>query len=178
MKISWKNIENWRSWKTRFFWGGHFEFFESAILNFFLLHFSEKRSPFIWGIIFFCTMDGFSRILEKKLSKLLCTRLYLFDSDIFFFAILTRVNLWGTIKTTNKLELWNTLSYSGQPYFFETGSQAFRNNYKILSLFVLIFTQPMLQRQPHYMELRSLILKPYLFGRPNPISAIISWIIS
>ena len=76
MKISWKNIENWRSWKMRFFWDGHFEFFESAILNFFLLHFSEKRSPFIRGIIFFCTMDGFSRILEKKLSELLCTRLY------------------------------------------------------------------------------------------------------
>ena len=27
MKISWKNIENWRSWKMRFFWVGHFEFF-------------------------------------------------------------------------------------------------------------------------------------------------------
>ena len=52
------------------FWVGHFDFF--------LLHFSEKRSPFIWGIIFFCTMDGLSRILEKKLSELLCTRLYLF----------------------------------------------------------------------------------------------------
>ena len=77
MKISWKNIENWRSWKTRFFWGGHFEFFESAILNFFLLHFSEKPRTFIWGIIFFCTMDSFSRILEKKLSELLCTRLYI-----------------------------------------------------------------------------------------------------
>ena len=78
MKISWKNIENWRSWKMRFFWGGHFEFFKSAILNFFLPHLSEKPSPFIWGIIFFCTMDGFSRILEKKLSELLCTRLYLY----------------------------------------------------------------------------------------------------
>ena len=33
----------------RFFWGGHFEFFKSAILNFFLLHISEKPSPFIWG---------------------------------------------------------------------------------------------------------------------------------
>ena len=30
---------------------------------------------YVWGIIFFCTMDGFSRILEKKLSELLCTRL-------------------------------------------------------------------------------------------------------
>ena len=54
----------------------HFEFSESAILNFFLLHLSEKSSPFILGIIFFCTMDGFSTILQKKLSELLCTRLY------------------------------------------------------------------------------------------------------
>ena len=76
MKFSWKNIENWRSWKMSFFWGGHFEFFKSAILNFFLLHLCEKSSPFIWGNIFFCTMDGFSRILEKKLCHLLCTRLY------------------------------------------------------------------------------------------------------
>ena len=35
---------------------------------------------------FFCTMDGFSRILEKKLSELLCTRLYIatyFDCSHF-----------------------------------------------------------------------------------------------
>ena len=38
------------------FWVGHFELF--------LLHFSEKPSPFIWGIIFFCIMDDSSRILE------------------------------------------------------------------------------------------------------------------
>ena len=77
MKFSWKNIKNWRSWKMMFFWGGHFEFSKSAILNFFLLHLCEKSSPFIWGIIFFCTMDGFSRILEKRLSQLICTRLYM-----------------------------------------------------------------------------------------------------
>ena len=62
--------------KWGFFWGGHFEFSKSAILNFFLLHLCEKSSPFIWGIIFFCTMDGFIRILEKRLSELICTRLY------------------------------------------------------------------------------------------------------
>ena len=76
MKISWKNIENWRSWKTRFFWGGHFEFSKSAILNFFLLHLCEKSSPFIWGIIFFCTMNGSSRILKKTSFQFFCTRLY------------------------------------------------------------------------------------------------------
>ena len=60
-----------------FFWGGHFEFSKSAILNFFLLHLCKKSSPFIWGIIFFCTIDGFSRILEKKGGGLLCTPLYI-----------------------------------------------------------------------------------------------------
>ena len=39
---------------------------------------SMKTSrPFIWGIIYFCNMDGFFRILEKTSSKLICTRLYL-----------------------------------------------------------------------------------------------------
>ena len=32
---------------------------------------------FIWGIIHFCTMDGFFRILENTSSELICTRLYL-----------------------------------------------------------------------------------------------------
>ena len=58
-------------------------FFEAAILNFlgrpfwifFLPHLCEKSSSFIWGKKKFCTMDGFSRILENKLFQLLCTRL-------------------------------------------------------------------------------------------------------
>ena len=36
----------------------------------------KTSSPFIWGIIYFCTMDGFFRILEKTSSELKCTRLY------------------------------------------------------------------------------------------------------
>ena len=36
--------------------------------------------PFIWGIIFFCTMDGFFRILENTSSELICTRLYIQQS--------------------------------------------------------------------------------------------------
>ena len=103
MKISWKNIENWRSWKTRFFWGGHFEYFESAILNYFLLHFSEKRSPFIWGIIFFCTMDVFSRILEKKLCHLLCTRLYLIWSN--YFNSSSFFNNWIILEEWTKMKV-------------------------------------------------------------------------
>ena len=66
---------------------GKWGFFEAAILNFlsrpfwffFLLHLCEKSSPFIWGKKNFCTMDGFSRILEKKFCHLLCTRLYIHE---------------------------------------------------------------------------------------------------
>jgi hypothetical protein len=42
----------------------------------------------------------------------------------FFLHLLTRVSLWGTIKKTNKSELWNRLSYRGLPYFFEVVSQS------------------------------------------------------
>ena len=31
----------------------------------------------IWGVVYFCNMDDFFRILEKRLSELICTRLYL-----------------------------------------------------------------------------------------------------
>ena len=37
----------------------------------------KTSSPFIWGIINFCTMDGFFGILEKTSSELICTGLYL-----------------------------------------------------------------------------------------------------
>ena len=33
---------------------------------------------------FFCTMDGFFRILEKRLSELICTQLYTLNSDFAF----------------------------------------------------------------------------------------------
>ena len=38
-----KNIENWRSWKMRFFWVVHFDFFFQK--NFFLLHLNENKQP-------------------------------------------------------------------------------------------------------------------------------------
>ena len=75
MKFSWKIL--------RIGGAGKWPFFELAILNFF---FSRRiffcfismktSSPFIWGIIYFCTMDGFFRILEKTSFQLICTRLY------------------------------------------------------------------------------------------------------
>ena len=57
------------------------------VFSFWLLGFSKKfffvfaqwTKPrrFIWGSVYFCTMDGFFRILEKRLSELICTRLYI-----------------------------------------------------------------------------------------------------
>ena len=53
---------------------------------------------------FFCTMDGFSRILEKKLSELLCTRLHFYQVKLglkggilsllgmYFDAVVVEVN--------------------------------------------------------------------------------------
>ena len=67
MKFSWKNIENWRSWKM-FFWVGHFDFFCFISM--------KTSSLFICGIIYFSNMDIFFRILEKTSSELICTRLY------------------------------------------------------------------------------------------------------
>ncbi len=47
MKVWQKNFENWRFWKTQFFWVGHFEFFFKKKF-FFLLHSHENQSKFIW----------------------------------------------------------------------------------------------------------------------------------
>ena len=79
LKFSWKNIENWLSWKMKlcfvfcfvlFFVIGFFK-------NIFFCFFSLKITmAFIWGSVYFCTMNGFFRILKKALSELICTRLY------------------------------------------------------------------------------------------------------
>ena len=74
MKFSWKNIENWGSWKMIFFLSRPFWIFFSRI--FFSFISMKTSSPFIWGIIYFCNMDGFFTILEKTSSELICTRLY------------------------------------------------------------------------------------------------------
>ena len=58
-----------------FFLGGHFDFFSKNVFFCFIL--LKRPKAFIWGIIFFCTMDGFFRILEKTSSELICTRLYI-----------------------------------------------------------------------------------------------------
>ena len=117
MKISWTNIENWRSWKTSFFLRRPFWIFKSAILIFFLLHLSGKSSPFIWDIIYFCTMDGFSRILEKKLSELLCTicsRVVMYKGFYPYPRVITLPYPWW-LAPTGTLP-FNTLWKNLKPY--------------------------------------------------------------
>ena len=45
---------------------GKWGLFEAAILILFLLHISEKPSPFIWGIIFFLHYERFFQNLGKE----------------------------------------------------------------------------------------------------------------
>ena len=52
-------------------------FFKNIFFCFIL---SKRPKAFIWGLVFFCTMDGFFRILEMTSSELICTRLY--ESEI------------------------------------------------------------------------------------------------
>ena len=52
-------------------------FFRRPFWFFFCFTLLKRPKAFIWGIIFFCTMDGFFRILEKTASELICTQLYI-----------------------------------------------------------------------------------------------------
>ena len=65
-----------RAGKWVFFWVGHFKFCFSKKKCFCFIS-MKTSSSFIWGIIYFCTMDGFFGILEKTSSELICTGLYL-----------------------------------------------------------------------------------------------------
>ena len=75
-KFSQKNIENWRSPENDFCLVFSFLVFGYWVVQIFF--FSQWKTPrrFIWGSVYFCTMDGFFRILEKAVSELICTRLY------------------------------------------------------------------------------------------------------
>ena len=78
MKFSLKNIENWQSPENDFclvFWFLVFGYWVVQ-KNFFLVFLYEKKPRrFIWGSIYSCSMDGFFRIFQKAVSKLICTRL-------------------------------------------------------------------------------------------------------
>ena len=61
MKFSWKNIENWQSWKMRFF--GPFEFFKIKKK---LLHLKENKQPVHMRYHFFLLYGWFLQNLGKE----------------------------------------------------------------------------------------------------------------
>ena len=71
-----------------FFLGGHFEFFFSKKNKKNCFNSMKRPKAFIWGIIYFCTMDGFFRILEKTSSDLICTQDFfiLFGNSFSFYV--------------------------------------------------------------------------------------------
>ena len=107
-----------------------------GFLHFFHFFFfiSPPSIPFIWNLP--------RKPLKLLLGRLLriCTicfgKICFQSSDLFvFFIVPQRLTLVSiakrNISKSNKSELWNCLSYRGLPYFFEVGSQTFRNDCKI-----------------------------------------------
>ena len=79
-KFSRKNIENWRSPENDFCLVFSFLVFGYWVVQKKICFvFSQWKTPrrFIWGSVYFCTMDGFFRILKKAVSELICILLYL-----------------------------------------------------------------------------------------------------
>jgi hypothetical protein len=65
---------------------------------------------------------------------------------------------------TNKSELWNRLSYRGLTYFFEVGSQTFRNDYKISRSQPQTSTSIVLKNGPNK-HFENILKKLYFFQR-------------
>ena len=129
------NLWNFHEKTLRIGWAGKWDFFESARLIifffsknlFFLLHLNENTSPFLWGIIYFCTMDSFFRILENTSSELVCPRLYIYNirtcckigidventwlNFVPFFILFYIVGEWTHFHISTNLPLW-TQNYS------------------------------------------------------------------
>ena len=62
----------------------------------FFLVFSLVRFWILLRNVYFCTMDGFFRILKKVLSKLICTRLYVSSLKLYG----TYLFVWGHDEST------------------------------------------------------------------------------
>ena len=103
MKFSQKNIENWRSWKMTFFLGGHFDFFFSKKkkICFILL---KRPKAFIWGIIFFCTIDGFFRILGDFIRTNMHTTVWSKHRSLFCVYFLMKELLVGIIVGSKSIK--------------------------------------------------------------------------
>ena len=69
----------------------------------------------IWGILYFCTMDRFFRILKKGLSELICTRLYYYVefSFTFFDKIVDKSDMTDNYQPVSNVKLaWSRRIFS------------------------------------------------------------------
>ena len=95
MKFSWKNIENWRSWKMRFlpvFLSRPFWFFFFKI--FFLLHLNEKTKGFHMRYHLFLQYGWFLQNLGKYFIRT--------NMHTTVALLINSCNLWN--------EIWNSMS--------------------------------------------------------------------
>ena len=104
MKISWKNIENWRSWKMRFFWGGHFEFFKSAILIFFCF-ISVKNPAHLYEVLFFSALW----MVFPESWKRSCLNFYAHDCNFSIIKMHIKQNSNFIAKFWSLLDLFSSL---------------------------------------------------------------------
>ena len=97
MKISWKNMENWRSWKMRFFWGGRFEFL-SRPLWFFFCFISVKKPAGLNEVSFFSALW----MVFPESWKRSCSNFYAHDCNHIFWVrkkrkwIVIMKAIWGS----------------------------------------------------------------------------------
>ena len=121
MKFSWKNIENWRSWKMRFFWGGHFEFFKSAILNFFCF-ISVKDPALLYEVTFFSALW----MVFHKSWKRSCSNFYAHDCSYEILSGIVPYKLqnpdFKNLLTGSNNQFWNCLmnTFWNLPRFYLT----------------------------------------------------------
>ena len=73
LKFLRKNIENWQSWKSQYFWVGHFDFFFQKI-KILLLHNYSNQSQFMgyqgWDKILMITLISNKKLGGYKIMKI------------------------------------------------------------------------------------------------------------
>ena len=88
MKFSQNFFENWRFWKTQFFWVGHSDFFFQIFFS--LLHPHENQSQIMWCFLWFPANSFLCVILRYTVYFLLLIRWLLFENltQVFFQKII------------------------------------------------------------------------------------------
>ena len=92
------------------------EFFLSRPFWIFFASSQWKKAARSYEVSFFSALDGFSRILEKKLFELLCTRLY-FGTRLLTFSDFIFPNLKLNNQYYHYVSLFSTSFFIGIQYF-------------------------------------------------------------